>query len=89
VSERLPGLPAVNDEPRRWSPTIGVSAIVELRETHGHHPVGTLGMVVGQRPEAGHRYQVMVPGDPITGWYPVEQLRLVQGIDLNVWWRRR
>jgi hypothetical protein len=72
-----------------WSPTIGVSAIVVLRERRDDYAVGTVGMVINQRPDSRYRYQVMIPGDPMAQWFPAEQLRLVQGVEQQTWWHRQ
>lgn len=71
-----------------FTESIGVSAIVRLRATSALHEAGQVGMVVDQRPAGAHRYKVMFPGSPYPIWPHVEELEVLQGIDLNGWWKR-
>lgn len=72
---------AASDEQRRFSASVGVSAIVRCRD-------GDVGMVVDQRPAGAHRYKVLFPGEPIPVYYRAEDLEVLQGIDLDGWWQR-
>ena len=72
--------------------TIGVSSVVEVLEDcygNGNGPkIGSVGIVVSQRPYGGHRYGVMIPGDPMVYSYRASMLRVLQGVDHRNWWVR-
>lgn len=82
-------MPHACEDRRVFTNSIGVSAIVKLlRSPFGEGVVaGRVGMVVGQAPGGRERYQVMVPGDPFTYSFPAVDLEVLQGVELETWWR--
>jgi hypothetical protein len=71
--------PAEANEEQRQA-ALGVGSVVRLRQTvqrNPEYPAGTLGLVVRQNPTGGYRYEVMVPGDPMTFFQPGHALEVV------------
>lgn len=71
----------MSDEQRRFSASVGVSAIVKCRD-------GDVGMVVDQRPAGAHRYKVLFPGRPVPIYYRADDLEVLQSGDLDGWWQQ-
>jgi hypothetical protein len=71
----------------RFTDTLGVSSIVRIVRTDSIAD-GDIGMVFEQRPAGAHRYGVLFPGCPLPIWYRAEDLEVMQGVDLEGWWRR-
>lgn len=77
------------DPERTPSPPLGVSCIVRISDDMSSPDLaGRLGMVIGQAANGPNRYSVMVPGDPFTYSLSASSLDVVQGVDLDGWWRR-
>jgi len=74
---------------KRFTDSIGVSAIVRMRSSSGNlWKEGDIGMVIGQAASGRLRYQVMFPGTPYPLSPLIAEMELVQGVDLESWWQR-
>lgn len=67
---------------------LGVGALVRVDHDLLNHPIGDIGMVIGQAKNGPNRYSVMFPGDSYPFSLAAKDLEVVQGLTPQSWWKK-